>query len=248
MVDNPAKTSDNWSGLSGSTNFDASDIFTVAPVTTTTADQAYIDVLANAGATLPKQDSIDIRIINEVKTGTATFGGDYGAGKGIIDHETDIKPSYGSASWTAWDIYTKVDSTSAPLDSDRDGIPDAWETANSLNPNNAADGSALAADGYSNLEHYLNSITAVHTDINNILSKRNAIRIYPNPASAQIFIENDEHIEKIEIYDATGKLVSNSRYNLGTPINIGNLHPGFYMVQATSYDGQTTVVKIIKNN
>jgi hypothetical protein len=248
MYDNPAKTSDNWSGLSGSTNFDASGIFTVAPVTTTTADQAYTDVLANAGATLPKRDSIDTRIINEVKTGTAMFGGEYGALKGIIDHETDIKPSYGSASWTAWDIYAKVDSTNAPLDSDRDGIPDAWETANSLNPNNAADGSAIAADGYSNLEHYLNSITAVHTSVSNITSNPNILRIYPNPATEQIFIENDEHIVKVELYDATGKLVSNSRYYPGTPMNIGNLHPGFYIVKTTSLNGQIMLVKIVKNN
>ncbi len=248
MVDNTAKTNNNWSGLSGSTNFDASAIFDFAPVTTTTAEQAYIDVLANAGATLPKRDSIDLRIINEVKTGTATFGGTFGVGKGIIDHETDIKPSYGSASWTAWDIYAKVDTTNAPLDSDRDGIPDAWETANGLNPNNASDGSALAADGYSNLEHYLNSITAVNTGINNIPSKLNTIRVYPNPATDQIYIENGENIVKVEIYDLSGKLISVSKYNSNAPIATGNLHPGFYMVKATYRNGQTSIEKIIKNN
>ena len=45
------------------------------------------------------------------------------------------------------------------FDTDRDGMPDAWETANGLNPSNAADRNADAdGDGYTNLEEYLNSL------------------------------------------------------------------------------------------
>ena len=39
-----------------------------------------------------------------------------------------------------------------------DGIPDAYETAHGLNPNDAKDGATLSASGYSNLELYLNSL------------------------------------------------------------------------------------------
>jgi hypothetical protein len=41
-------------------------------------------------------------------------------------------------------------------DSDHDGMPDTWEIARGLNPNNASDGAAVTSDGYTNLEHYLN--------------------------------------------------------------------------------------------
>ena len=42
------------------------------------------------------------------------------------------------------------------MDSDHDGMPDEFELANGLNPNDPSDGPRIAADGYSNLEHYLN--------------------------------------------------------------------------------------------
>jgi hypothetical protein len=47
----------------------------------------------------------------------------------------------------------------APTDTDGDGIPDAWETANGLNPNNAADAIAqYGCTGYTNLEEYVNQL------------------------------------------------------------------------------------------
>lgn len=46
----------------------------------------------------------------------------------------------------------------APADSDGDGIPDDWETANGLDPNDASDGMAIASNGYANLENYVNSL------------------------------------------------------------------------------------------
>jgi pectate lyase len=50
-------------------------------------------------------------------------------------------------------------SITAPLDTDGDGIPDAWETLHHLNPKDAADGPALdPATGYSHLELYLNDL------------------------------------------------------------------------------------------
>ena len=44
-------------------------------------------------------------------------------------------------------------------DSDGDGVPDRWEKRNGMDKNNPADGATLRADGYSNLEHYLFSLT-----------------------------------------------------------------------------------------
>ena len=50
--------------------------------------------------------------------------------------------------------------TTPPTDTDHDGMPDTWENANSLNPNNANDRGLFAANGYTNLENYLNNIQA----------------------------------------------------------------------------------------
>lgn len=128
--------------------------FSTPPVTTQSAEQAYLSVLAGAGATLPKRDAIDQRIVGEVQNGTATFAGPtYSSGvsnpSGIIDTQTDVggMPAY--------------QSTTAPADSDHDGMPDSWETQHGLNPGDNSDRNTIAGDGYTNLEVYLNSIAAV---------------------------------------------------------------------------------------
>jgi hypothetical protein len=57
--------------------------------------------------------------------------------------------------------YVELKGGQAPPDGDHDGMPDAWEQANKLDPNNAADGNRDdAGDGYTNLERYLNSIAS----------------------------------------------------------------------------------------
>lgn len=46
-----------------------------------------------------------------------------------------------------------------PADTDRDGMPDAWEKAHGLNPTDSSDASGdRDADGYTNLEEYLNAL------------------------------------------------------------------------------------------
>ena len=48
---------------------------------------------------------------------------------------------------------------SAPRDADRDGMPDAWESARDLDPANADDRNGdRDGDGYTNLEEYLSSL------------------------------------------------------------------------------------------
>jgi hypothetical protein len=50
-------------------------------------------------------------------------------------------------------------SAQAPDDSDADGMPDNWERRRGLDPTDPADGNGdLDADGYTNLEEYLNAI------------------------------------------------------------------------------------------
>ncbi len=114
-------------------------------VKTHSAKDAYASVIADVGATRPKQDVIDGRIISEVQKRENTYTGSKGKLPGIIDTPKDAG---------GWPEYKTAD---APLDTDRDGLPDDWEKANKLDPKNA-DGAKYRADGYTNLEHYLNAL------------------------------------------------------------------------------------------
>jgi hypothetical protein len=150
----PAISEDNWKGgIDFAPDGDASELtlraerpFVVAPVRTQSAEVAYDLVLANAGCSLVR-DSVDQRIINEIRTGTASYGERYGGGrKGIIDSQKAV------GGWP------ELRSTAAPADSDHDGIPDEWERSHKLNPEDSRDGGQDSGDGYTNLEKYLNSL------------------------------------------------------------------------------------------
>ena len=106
------------------------------------AKDAYVSVLKNAGATLPKRDPVDERIVEMVRTGTVT----YEEGKGII---TDIAQVGGYPEYRG-EPYA---------DADSDGMPDDWESSNGLNPNDAADAAGdLNGDGYTNIEDFVNGL------------------------------------------------------------------------------------------
>jgi pectate lyase len=112
---------------------------TFAPVTTHTAEQAYELVTRHAGARLPKVDSVDTRILSDVLNRTG-------------------KPINSQADVGGW---PELKSDPAPTDTDHDGMPDAWESAHGLNPNDASDGKKEATPGgYTNLEIYLNELAA----------------------------------------------------------------------------------------
>lgn len=154
MVGSPKITADNWrGGIDFSPDGEATEKtlrvdtpYVVAPVATDDAETAYARVLAGVGASL-RRDSVDARVIEEVRTGTATFGRSYGGGgKGIIDSPQDV------GGWP------ELQSTPAPADTDRDGMPDPWEIAHGLNPADPADGPHDCGDGYTQLEGYLNSL------------------------------------------------------------------------------------------
>ena len=168
-------TNDNWTyGIYNQiTNSDNDNLFTATTkdtiklsqpidfvyVTTHTATDAYKKVLAYAGCCLTRDD-VDQLIINDTQNGLATHTGS-GNHNGMIDSQEDNKPVDADANWSAWPT---LNSTEAPVDTDGDGMPDSWETANGLDPNNAKDGSIVGEDGYTNLENYLNSIVAEITE------------------------------------------------------------------------------------
>lgn len=119
-------------------------------VTTHTANNAYTNVVSYAGASL-KKDMVDARYESEVLSGSVSSKGSVTGKYGMLDVVAD-QGDYTVASKTR----------PAGFDTDKDGIPDAWELANGLNPNNAADANGYDVDSkkriYTNLEVYLNSL------------------------------------------------------------------------------------------
>ncbi|MBR3648402.1 MAG: Por secretion system protein [Paludibacteraceae bacterium] len=133
-----------------------------------TAAQAFASVCANAGATLPRLDEEDERLLAEA-AGTRDpqfVGRTAPANLGIIDSQEDITFTcvdtfmVGNDTITSYPYLGMLEGDTIAVDTDGDGMPDAWETAHGLNPADAADGnlctlSALNA-GYTNLEFFLN--------------------------------------------------------------------------------------------
>ncbi len=122
-------------------------------VTTHSAANAYDKVLTYSGASL-NLDEVDTRYFNEARNGIATYSGSVTKTKGRIDIVADVN-GYTEANFG-------TGSREAGFDTDNDGIPDAWETANGLNPNDASDAKLYTLDSekkwYTNIEVYANSL------------------------------------------------------------------------------------------
>ncbi|MBE2214974.1 MAG: polysaccharide lyase [Opitutaceae bacterium] len=131
------------------------------------AREAYELVLAQAGATLPRRDAVDLRVIEMVRTGQVGERdvasvradiGDVGFQDGTIAEITEaVRKGFitNPAQVGGYPQYT-----GAPyLDADGDGMPDAWEATHGLNPKDASDASGdLNSDGYTNIEDFINGL------------------------------------------------------------------------------------------
>ena len=161
------------------------EAFKMPPVTVMDTKKAYTFVLDNVGANFPKRDAVDARVIKTVQTGKAIYAKDApefvspyvkrrlpadSYKQGII---TDIRQVGGLPEYKG----------EAVVDSDGDGMPDAWEIANGLNPNDPTDANMdCNGDGYTNIEKYINGIDTRKkvdwTDLKNnydTLSKRKSL-------------------------------------------------------------------------
>ena len=119
-------------------------------VTTQSAEVAYARVLDYVGAS-NYRDSFDEMMVNDTKNRKASHTGS-GLDQGFVN------TPYDNVSGSADPYPVLTATTAAPVDTDGDGIPDEWEKAHGLNPNDATDGKKTNADGYTNLEVYLNSL------------------------------------------------------------------------------------------
>lgn len=171
-------TKDNWAGgvQLDEEEYDEAEIlpkvrvsepFKHAPLPKQSATEAYETVLGNAGATLPKRDPVDERIISTVRTGEVST-------KKPADLEDQLD-DVGYTKERVQDLIELVDKgiITEPsqvggypqykgqphADTDKDGMPDAWESKHGLNPNDASDAAKdLSGDGYTNIEKFIYGI------------------------------------------------------------------------------------------
>ena len=108
----------------------------VARVTTHSAQEAYRLVLAYAGCR--PQDRVSLRTIEEVKMGTGRWARN--------------APQQPSDDW----YLEGLRSDESPTDTDGDGMPDSWETANGLDKTDGADYGKAMISGYTAIEEYIN--------------------------------------------------------------------------------------------
>ncbi len=157
MAGRPQYDADNWAN--GGVIVDAALIprirltepFCESHVTTTSAIEAHDSVLQDVGANFPQHDTVDLRVLKDVKHRRATSIGSRGRLPGIIDSQADI------GGWP------ELRSGTPPTDTDHDGLPDDWERSHGLNPNDATDAASdTNSDGFTELESYLNGIVAGH--------------------------------------------------------------------------------------
>ena len=73
---------------------------------------------------------------------------------------------------------------------------------------------------------------------------KDSFQVYPNPTSDRINFKNTESIEKVEIYDMSGKLAISSEN--ATSINVSKLEKGTYVVQVKTKNGVESS-RFIKN-
>jgi hypothetical protein len=187
-----------WSMIDGNQFIKANKPYDTPPMTTDSPDSALAKVLRHGGASLPKRDSVDIRMVESVLNGTGA----------IIDSQNEV------GGWPELQAGTPY------VDADKDGMADDWETFYGLDPADKSDYN-LDNDGdiYTNIEEFLNQtdpntpqtgvvdeLLATKRPLNSLLEQN-----YPNPFNSSTTIQFDlpkTSDISLQIFDLNGRLVS----------------------------------------
>lgn len=184
-------------------------------ITTHPASKAFSKVITYAGASFIR-DNVDTRYATEANDGTATYSGSVTKKPGRIDLVADVN------GYTEENFGTGSRQTG--FDSDNDGIPDKWETANGLNPNDKNDAQLYTLDPkkyYTNIEVYANSLVQdIMLDENK--DANNDVKEY-YPAYKK---EDGTQVEAINGSDDVDPMAEAISGNITWSLSEGNATPG----------------------
>ncbi len=253
-----AITADNWSGISVETytlaQIKADERITTATpyykwtATSTSGDytpetymmydfqtaaEAYETVVGTAGTV--NRDKVETRVVNDVRNGSYTYAGS-AMGKGIIDTENDAEGFFDYAD-------------AQPLtDTDNDGMPDEWETANGFDPSDASDRNTLNDEGYTALEVYLNSLMGETTDYDFTQDAVADVKVITNSVNlaGDILTVGDDAIgAALSIYTTDGRCVS-SRTIKANETELSNLPSGVVLIKVEGKNITPVVLKTLR--
>lgn len=169
---NEAVTADNWAGgvqifnkpvpAERIAELRADRPFPMADVTIMDAAEAYDYVLKNAGATKPRRDAVDKRVMKSVKTGKAIYAKDadkYVASTPYVKRRLPADSYKNGIITDPRQVGGLPEYKGKPrVDSDNDGLPDVWERKHGLNPNDPSDSARNSGNGYTWIEVYANEL------------------------------------------------------------------------------------------
>jgi pectate lyase len=207
------------------------------PVAMESAQDAYNSVLSKAGA-FPR-DTVDRRIIREVREGVATHNGSFNNWRltGIIDNPSQC------GGYPILNTYNTI------TDNDQDGMDDAWEIANGLNPTDREDGNKITLSGYTALEVYLNGLIGENIELKfntglDSFYKKNQISY--SLSNNIMFLNSDVNIISIKVTDLTGRILLKLQADNIEQIDINRLNVGAYLLKAELLSNGESTIKFIK--
>ena len=218
-------------------------------VTTHNAQTAFDKVVRFGGASYMR-DECDIRYAEEAENGTTTFKGAIAKRAGILDVIND--PEGTEDPTTASYPYLREKQQETGFDTDGDGMPDDWEVANGLDPNNPNDAKETTIDSakewYTNLEVYLNSLVQYIMIEGNADADDAVVEYYPayyNADGTFVAAINAESTGISEANSDNFEPVSTTFYNLdGTMAKQGK--NGVFIKVEKLANGTKRVTKSIK--
>ena len=214
-----------------------------------TADEAFASVVEKAGCIV--RDSIERRLIRECSNKESTFGGSYGDGGiyGIIDDPIDAEMVMNADSTTYCPVAEESLSRPDGWDSDGDGMPDEWETANGFDPDNADDGNYINAEGYTALEKYLAELMGeeITGDFGDATTVRtvHAVKFGVTVADDKLIITGDDELTQLHVFDQLGRCRLVASLSKGTnTVDVASMPQGVYIVWVTNAAGYRNAVKV----
>lgn len=212
----PQYDADNWAGVSPNyakeSEIRSDEPFFPSCVRTHPTEELLENVLEDVGATRPRWDAIDRRIIREVRERTFAYRGSKDNLPGIIDSQEDVGG------------YPILQGGPVPPDSDHDGLPDWWEIIHHLNPHSPAGDFSDSngdpeKDGYTNLEDYLEYLAGGGDPFGKIdrqaLTARHDVRIDKIDAFSPLSVGNGRFAFTADI---TGLQTFPAAYSKGIPL------------------------------